>query len=95
MGWLEAWPKCDHEGTVWREEMLQPGNSHDWFDYRCARCPKCDRPLVAFTDNFPESERAFTRRHVSWWYLGKEGEHGGNTAVLPFARTINAPREGE
>jgi hypothetical protein len=86
---------CDHAAPdlVWSDQQLSPGNSREWHDYRQARCPKCDRPLVAFAPGFPPKEMTFTRRHVAWAYLGKEGEHAGNTRVMPWP--LNAPRADE
>jgi hypothetical protein len=82
-------PKCNgHQAAQWFPQQMQRGNDSNWYEYEQGLCLHCNRPLVAFAPDFPASERAFTRRHVAWRYLDKEGEDGRNTSVMPWRSTI-------
>lgn len=94
MGWEMVWPKCAHDAPTqtWEDGSYENGAGRR-FDYRQARCVNCDRPLIAFGEPVSADERRMARRHVAFWYEGKEGEHASNTVVMPWPS--NAPRRDE
>jgi len=83
MSFLKPWPKCAHSDIDWQSvhECLPAVGTR--YEYQPGQCRACGRPVVIFYHRgIAPSERRATRRHLAWWLLGKEWEHGGNVAVL-------------